>query len=89
MTSSHKAAHKEVIKMTKKATRITLYKHIWCKIRYWQSLREVSDAELASYLQVGERTLHEYDKNAANVTLGRVDNLLYVTGMELNDLMAL
>lgn len=75
--------------MTKKATRITLYKHIWCKIRYWQSLREVSDAELASYLQVGERTLHEYDKNAQNITLGRVDNLLYVTGMDLNDLMAL
>ena len=75
--------------MAKKTARITLYRKIWCKIRYCQNLRDVSDAELASYLQVGERTLHEYDKNAANVTLGRVDNLLYVTGMELNDLMAL
>ena len=80
---------KEVNLMAKKTARITLYRKIWCKIRYWQNLRDVSDAELASYLQVGERTLHEYDKNAANVTLGRVDNLLYVTGMELNDLMAL
>lgn len=75
--------------MAKKTQRITLYKRIWCKVRYWQNLRDVSDAELASYLQVGERTLHEYDKNAANVTLGRVDNLLYVTGMELDDLMAM
>ena len=75
--------------MAKKAQRITLYRKIWCKIRYWQQLREVSDSELASYLQVGERTLHEYDKNATNVTLGRVDNLLYVTGMELDELMAL
>ena len=75
--------------MAKKAARITLYRRIWCKIRYWQQLKEVSDSELASYLQVGVRTLHEYDKSAANVTLGRVDNLLYVTGMELDELMAL
>ena len=74
--------------MAKKA-RITLYRRIWCKIRYWQNLKDISDAELASYLQVGERTLHEYDKSAENVTLGRVDNLLYVTGMELDELMAL
>ena len=75
--------------MAKKATRITLYKRIWCKVRYWQNLKDISDAELASYLQVGERTLHEYDKSAENVTLGRVDNLLYVTGMELEELMAM
>ena len=75
--------------MAKKSQRITLYKRIWCKIRYWQNLKDVSDSELASYLQVGERTLHEYDKSAENVTLGRVDNLLYVTGMELDELMAL
>ena len=75
--------------MKNKAQRITLYRRIWCKIRYWQQLKEISDAELASYLQVGERTLHEYDKSAENVTLGRVDNLLYVTGMELDELMAM
>lgn len=75
--------------MAKKTQRIPLYRKIWCKIRYWQQLKEVSDAELASYLQVGERTLHQYDISAENVTLGRVDNLLYVTGMELDDLMAM
>ena len=75
--------------MTRKGQRITLHRRIWCKIRYWQQLREVSDSELASYLQVSERTLHEYDKSAENVTLGRVDNLLYLTGMDFNDLMAL
>ena len=57
--------------MAKKATRITLYRRIWCKIRYWQSLKDISDAELESYLQVVERTLHEYDKSAVNITLGR------------------
>ena len=80
---------KEVNTMAKNTKRITLYKQIWARIRYWQNLRDVSDAELASYLQVGERTLHEYDKSAENITLGRVDNLLYVTGMDFNDLMAL
>ena len=48
----------------KQEKRITLYKKVWCKIRYWQTLRDVSDAQLASDLQVGERTLHEYDKSA-------------------------
>lgn len=76
-------------KMAKKNQRITLYKRIWCKVRYWQSLRDITDAELASYLQVGERTLREYDKSAKHITLEKVDNLLYVTGMELNDLMTL
>ena len=75
--------------MTKKTQRITLHRRIWCKIRYWQQLKEVSDAELASYLQVGERTLHQYDISAENVTLGRIDNLLYVTDKDFNDLMAL
>ena len=69
-------------KMAKKNLRITLYKRIWCKIRYWQNLRDVTDTELASYLQVGERTLREYDKSAQLVTLEKIDNLLSVTGMD-------
>lgn len=75
--------------MAKKTQRITLYKRIWCKIRYWQNLRDVTDAELASYLKIGERTLREYDKSAQHVTLEKIDNLLSITGMELNDLMSL
>ena len=73
----------------KKENRISLYKKLWCKIRYWQNLKEVTDHELASLLQVSERTLHEYDKNAKNVTLEKVDTFLYTNKMELNDLMTL
>lgn len=73
----------------KKEKRIALYKKIWCKIRYWQSLKDVSDSELANYLQVGERTLHEYDKNAKNITLEKIDNFLYVNNMELTDLFSM
>ena len=51
----------------KRTPRITLYKKVWCKIRYWQNLRDVSDSELAAALLVGERTLHEYDKSAKNI----------------------
>ena len=75
--------------MAKKATRITLYKRVWCKIRYWQNLRDVSDSELASYLNVCERTLRDYDKNARNITLEKIDNFLVVNSMELNELLAL
>lgn len=75
--------------MAKKTARITLYRRIWCKIRYWQQLKEVSDAELASYLQVTERTLREYDKSAQHITLEKIDNLLYIIGMDFNELMTL
>ncbi len=69
--------------------RITLYKKIWCKIRYWQSVNDVSDNELAAYMRVAERTLKDYDKNAKNITLEKIDNFLYINHMELNDLLAL
>ena len=72
-----------------KEKRITIYKKIWCKIRYWQSLKDVSDTELAAYLQVCERTLRDYDKNARNITLEKVDNFLAVNSMELDELLAM
>ena len=73
----------------KKEKRITIYKKIWCKIRYWQSLKDVSDTEFAAYLQVCERTLRDYDKNARNITLEKVDNFLAVNSMELDELLAM
>lgn len=73
----------------KKMPRITLYKKVWCKIQYWQNLRDIADAELAADLQVGERTLHEYDKCAKHITLEKVDNFLEVNHMELDELMTL
>ena len=73
----------------RKDKRIALYKIIWCKIRYWQNLRDITDAELAAALQIGERTLHEYDKNAKNITLEKIDGFLEVYKMELGDLLAM
>ena len=73
----------------KKEIRISIYKKIWCKIRYWQNLKDISDNELASYLQVCERTLRDYDKSARNITLEKIENFLIVTNMELKDLLDL
>lgn len=73
----------------KKEKRIAIYKKIWCKIRYWQNLKDISDAELASCLQICGRTLHEYDKSAKNITLEKIDNFLYTNNMDLSDLIAL
>ena len=75
--------------MAKKATRITLYKRIWARIRYWQNLRDISDSELAACLQISDRTLKEYDRSAQHITLEKLDNFLYVNDMEFNDLMSL
>ena len=71
----------------RKEKRITLYKKIWCKIRYWQNLRDISDSELASCLHIGERTLKEYDKDAKNITLEKIDQFLCMNGLELHDLI--
>jgi len=73
----------------RKEQRIALYKMIWCKIRYWQNLRDITDSELAAALQLGERTLHEYDKSAKNITLEKIDNFLDVNKMELNELLSM
>ena len=67
----------------KKQKRITSYKKIWCKIRYWQSLNDVSNEELARILCVSTRTLLTYDKNAENITLKTIDNFLLTTNMDL------
>ena len=75
------------MKQKRTEPRIELFKLIWCKIRYWQSLRDVPDADLASDLGVGERTLKDYDQCAKNITLEKLDNFLYLNGMELHDLL--
>ena len=75
--------------MAKKTTRITLYRRIWCKIRYWQALNNVNDSELAACLQISDRTLKEYDRSAQHITLEKLDNFLYVNNLDFNELMTL
>ncbi len=75
--------------MAKKEKRISIYKKIWCKIRYWQSLKDISDSELAANLKVCDRTLRDYDKNASNITLEKIDNFLLVNSMEIDELLAM
>lgn len=70
----------------KKNNRITTQKKIWCKIRYYQQLHDISDEELAKYLNVHTRTLRTYDKGAENLTLGNLDSFLYAVNLELSDL---
>ena len=72
----------------KKEKRITLYKKIWCKIRYWQSLNDVSNEELARILCVSTRTLLTYDKNAENITLGKLDRFINATGLDIGYFIA-
>ncbi len=73
--------------MKKKTDRITLHKKIWCKIRYYQQLNNIDNETLAISLKVHERTLREYDKNAVNVTMGQIDNFLFVNNITLDDLL--
>lgn len=74
--------------MAKKSqARISLYKKIWCKIRCYQQLYDMSDKDLSNYLCVSERTLKEYDKNAMNITLGKLDNFLYINNLTLIELL--
>ena len=69
----------------KREKNIPLYKKVWCKVRYWQGLCDISDNELAAQLRVSPRTLHEYDKNARNVTLEKIDLFLRTNGLDISD----
>lgn len=67
--------------------RIPLQKTIWCKIRYWQLLHDLTDDELAMYLNCSTRTLQNYDHDAKNLTLETVDTFLCVNELTLEELM--
>lgn len=72
---------------TKNRHGLPLYRVLWCKIRYFQQLHEISDEGLANALGVHVRTLREYDKNAENVTIGKLDIFLYINNLSLDDLL--
>lgn len=72
----------------KKSKRITLYKTVWCKIRYWQQLHDMTDDELATYLNCSTRTLQNYDRDAKSLTLQTVDTFLFINDMTLEELLA-
>lgn len=75
-------------KVRNKSKRIPLQKEIWCKVRYWQNLYDVSDEELASYLGCTERTLHNYDVDPSPVTLKTIDTFLFVIDMTLAEFIS-
>ena len=73
--------------MKNKQKHIPLQKTIWCKIRYWQLLHDLTDDELAMYLNCSTRTLQNYDHDAKNLTLKTVDTFLCVNELTLEELM--
>jgi predicted transcriptional regulator len=77
------------MKMTEKGKikRIPLQKTIWCKVRYWQNLNDISDHELADYLGCTERTLHNYDADPSCITLKTIDRFLIIIDMSLTDFL--
>ena len=70
----------------KKEKRITLQKKIWCKIRYYQQLHDISDTDLASSMGISIRTLKEYDKDASPISLQKLDIFLYLYNLTLSEL---
>ena len=71
-----------------KSKRIPLQKLLWCKIRYWQNLHDVSNDELADFLGCSTRTLLNYDNNPSNVTLKMMDKFLYMIDMSLTEFLS-
>lgn len=71
----------------KKEKRIPLQKKIWCKIRCYQQLHDISDVELAASLDVSIRTINGYDKDSGNISLQRLDKFLYLYDMTITELL--
>lgn len=69
--------------------RVRIQHRVWCKIRYCQHCKGITNEQLAQFLEVNERTLKEYDKDAKNVTLGKIDKFLSVIGMTIDDLLTM
>lgn len=65
---------------------ITLHRKVWCKIRFWQKLNNASDETLARYLDMSVRSLREYDNDAGNLSLERIESFMSATGLTLEDL---
>ena len=80
---------KEDDQMAKSKNRIALHKLLWCKIRLYQQLHDLTNQDLAAFIGVSERTLLEYDKDAKNITLGKIENFLLSENLELNELLTL
>ena len=72
-----------------KTTKPKMYNYLWLKIRLWQRLNGVTDETLASFVEVSPRTCRDYDKNAFNLPLGKLDNFLSATGLTLEQLINL
>lgn len=60
---------------------------IWSKIRWWQMLNGISDIQLANSLKVTERTICNYDKDASNLTLDKIDGFLEHAGISIGELL--
>lgn len=72
-----------------KSKRIPLQKLIWCRIRYWQNLHDVSNEELAGYLGCSTRTLQNYDNDPSCVTLKTIDTFLFASEMSLAEFLSI
>ena len=64
-----------------------LQKVIWAKIRYYQSVMDISDAQLSDYLCVCQKTLRSYDKNAENLNIGQLGSFLAQTELTVIDII--
>ena len=74
--------------MAKKAKKERITKAIWAKIRYYQMIDEMPDAVLAEYLGICTRTLLNYDKCSASLTLGQVAAFIEYTDRKVSDIFS-
>ena len=74
--------------MAKKTnTRDLIIKTIWARIRYYQMIDDMPDSVLAEYLGVCTKTLHNYDKCAANLTIGQIAAYIDYTDRQTSDII--
>ena len=69
-------------------TPTSLSRLIWCRIRFFQSLNEVSNEKLAKTLGVMPRTLYTYDKTAGNITLNQLESFIDEYSLSIEQLIS-
>ena len=66
---------------------IAFNRRIWGAIKYYQVMRGISREQLAVQLNVSQRTLHEYEQSAENLTLAKLENFLLSNDINESDFL--
>ena len=66
---------------------VALDRKIWAKMRYYKTILGISDETFSEQLEVCDKTIHTYDKDASNMRLQQIESFLKKNDLNIEDLI--